>query len=350
MGPLHATEEIDVVKSHGKKQRARAKARRTGAGYASAAAGTAHEHLPLPDMNILTSVPHSCGRPLDLDLAARLVAACRSACRPCQKSLAGQMRLPEQRATLAALAGAIYGTLPAAGAFASETTHTWALLARAATAGAQGSAALAAVEAMAEPQASELLEDALDHWAMGGASAEELASRITVIGPRDLDMTAEEVPDLFAPIALFADSPGWTGGDYALHLGFVEMTDGRPLPLIAFEPRTERAGLEDLHTRCRWAPWSGRAEAFPELDVNWRVRARIGTQALEELAHTDAEGWDDIRLWRGEAKVPSKWWDLLDVSSHALLCGPVASPDPDALLAAAAAGQLAAVVARARFS
>lgn len=342
-----------MVKKHGKKQRARAKAQRTGAGYASAAAGTAHEHTPLPDMSILASVPHGCGRPLDLELAARLVAACRTACRPCQTSLARQMRLPESRATLAALAGTVFGILPSVGAFASETTRTWASLAQAAAAERQGDAALAAVEAMAEAQASELLEDALDHWAVGGASQEEIADMVQVIGLQDLGMEpqeAEDEADPYSDIALFGDSKGWAGGDYALHLGFVEMPDGRPLPLIAVESRADRAGLEDLRGRCGWRLWNGRADAFPELHVNWRVRARIGTQALEEIAHTDAEGWDDIRLWRGEAKTPRQWWDLLDVAGHALLCGPVASADPDAILAAAEAGQLSAVVARARFS
>ncbi|GAA2639776.1 hypothetical protein GCM10010425_50110 [Streptomyces spororaveus] len=264
------------------------------------------------------------------------------------------MRLPENRATLAALAGTVFGILPAAvGAFASETTRTWAVLARAAAAERQSDAALAAVEAMAEPQASELLEDALDHWALGGASPEEIANMFQVIGPQDLGIEPEKdagEADAYADIALFTDSKGWAGGDYALHLGFVEMPDGRPLPLIAFESRTDRAGLEDLHGRCGWRLWNGRADAFPELDVNWRVRAHIGTQALEELAHTDAEGWDDIRLWRGEAKTPGEWWDLLDVAGHALLCGPVPSADPNAILAAAEAGQLSAVVARARFS
>ncbi|MDA5279921.1 hypothetical protein [Streptomyces sp. Isolate_45] len=347
-----------MVKKHGKKQRARAKARRTGAGYASAAAGTAHEHTPLPDMGVLMSVPHGGGRPLNLELAARLVAACRTACRPCQTSLAQQMRLLENRATLAALAGTPFGILPSVGSFASETTRAWALLARAATAERQGDAALAAVEAMADPQASELLEDALDHWALGGASPEEIADMIQVVDlhPQDLgsdpEEGAEEV-DKYADIVLFnefADSKGWAGGDYTLHPGYVELPDGRPLPLIALEPCAERAGLEDLRTRCGWSPWNGRVDAFPELDVNWRVRARIGAQVLEELAHTDAGGWDDIRLWRGEAKAPRDWWDLLDVAGHTLLCGPVASTDPHAIGAAAEAGQLTAVVARARFS
>ncbi|MDH6544937.1 hypothetical protein [Streptomyces sp. SPB4] len=342
-----------MVKKHGKKQRARAKAQRTGAGYASAAAGTAHEHTPLPDMSVLMSVPYGCGRPLNLELAARLVAACRTACSPCQTSLARQMRLPESRATLAALAGTVFGIWPVAGAFASETTRTWAPLARGAAAERQGDAALAAVETMADAQASELLEDALDHWAAGGVSPEEIANTFQVVELQDLGMEPPEdadEADPYADIARFGDSTGWAGGDYALHLGFVEMPDGRPLPLIAVEPRADRAGLEDLRGRCGWRLWNGRADAFPALDVNWRIRARIGTQALEEIAHTDAWGWDDIRLWRGEAKTLGQWWDLLDVAGHALLCGPVASSDPDAILTAAETGQLSAVVARARFS
>lgn len=343
-----------MVKGHGKKQRAKNRSRRTGAAHASAAANAIHKHEPLPDLSVLPLVPHGAGQALDVDLAARLVAACRAACRPCQKSLAKQMR--ENRPTLAALAGCVFGTLPTAGSFASGTTREWAPLARTALARNEGVEALAAVRAMSDEQASDLLEDALDHWAMGGATAEQLADMIKVITPEDLGMTAEDVAAAVDPqtqVSIYADRPAGTEGAgrsaYGLHLGFAEMPDGRPLPLIAFEPRGEKAGLEHLRDECRWQLWDGRGDAFPEPDFNWRIRTSIPSQALEEIAHTDIEGWDDITLWRGEAKAPGDWWGLLDVASHALLCGPVSSPDPDALLAAAAKGELLAVVARASF-
>ncbi|WP_228984236.1 hypothetical protein [Streptomyces sp. DH12] len=351
--------ENAVVKKHGKKQRAKKRAARTGAGHASAAAGTTHEHTPLPDMAILKELPHRAGRELDLDLAARLVAACRTACKPCQKTLARKLRT-EQRPTLTVLAAAVYGLLPTAGAFASPTTRSWAPLARAGKSDPAAAAeALAAVEAMNDASACDLLEDALDHWAAGGASPEQLADMFKIITSDDLGMSPEDVAAAVDPqtqVSLYADraagaegSGGLVGSAYRLHLGYIEMADGRPLPLIAFEPRGEQAGLEHLRTECRWQAWDGRGSAFPELDFNWRIRTRIASQALEEIAHTDREGFDDIRLWRGEAKLPDDWWDLLDVASHALLCGPVSSPDPDALLAAAARGELVAVVARARF-
>ncbi|MFC9427555.1 hypothetical protein [Streptomyces sp. NPDC056987] len=103
-------------------------------------------------------------------------------------------------------------------------------------------------------------------------------------------------------VSIYADplagTEGAGGGAYRPHLGFVEMPDGRPPPLIAFEPR----GIE---------------------------------------------GWDDIRAWRGETKMPGKRLGLPVVASHVLLCGQVSLSDPDALLAAAAKNELVAVIARA---
>lgn len=154
-----------MVKKHGKKQRTRAKAQRTGAGHASAAAGTTHEHTPLPDMSILPLMPHGSWRLLDLDLAARLVAACRAACQPCQRTLITKM-VAESRATLAALAGAVYGTLPTVGFTASATTRQWAPLARTAMQTGNGEEVFAAVDAMDESAAAALLNDSLDHWAV----------------------------------------------------------------------------------------------------------------------------------------------------------------------------------------
>ncbi|MGW0033005.1 hypothetical protein ACWDXD_24710 [Streptomyces sp. NPDC003314] len=343
-----------MVKKHGKKQRAKNRSRRTGAAYASAAAGTTHKHEPLPDMSALDTVPGLPGLFVDKDLAARLVAACRAGCQPCQNTLTP--KVVEDRATLLALAGAIYGTLPTAGPIAAAATQAWAPLARAARED-MGAAPdmLEAFAAMSAAQRSELLEDALDHWAMGGVSPDDLADMIKVITPEDLGLDAETVAAAVDPqttVALYPDDVGGesaAGSAYRLRLGYVEMPDGRPLPLIAFEARTERAGLEHLRDTGRWQPWTGRGSDFPEMDFNWRIRMDIGPRTLREIVHTDRDGFDDIRLWRGEAKVPDDWWDLLDRASHALLCGPVPAADPDALLAAAAEGELVAVVGRARF-
>ncbi|MEU3356137.1 hypothetical protein [Streptomyces sp. NPDC037389] len=352
-----------MVKKHGKKSRARQRARRTGAPHQAAATRTTHEHTPLPDMTVLGNLPYSAGRAPDTELAARLVAACRAGCRPCQDSLA--RKASADRPTLAALAGAVYGLALNRGAvhspILSATTRSWSPLALAAAESGDGTTAFAAVEHMSAPGAAELLEDALDQWAVGGASPDEIAGMIKVIGPQDLGMEPEETVGAFdapSPVVMVPNAPGgtgksttgWPGGDYTLHLGVVEMPDGRPLPLLALEPRTERAGLEDLRRRCQWRPWNGRGSAFPELDFNWRLRAGIAAQSLEEFCHTDAEGFDDVELWRGAAKVPDEWWELLDVAQHALVCGPVGSADPDAIAAAAAAGELVAVVARVRFA
>ncbi|MGW6753246.1 hypothetical protein [Streptomyces sp. NPDC055006] len=97
-------------------------------------------------MTVLTQIPYLADRHIDTELAARLVAACRSACRPCQVTLAKKHRT-EQRPTLIALAASIYGT-PSAGFIASPTTQAWAPLARAAcTDPAAAAEALAAADA-----------------------------------------------------------------------------------------------------------------------------------------------------------------------------------------------------------
>ncbi|QHC33857.1 hypothetical protein [Streptomyces sp. HF10] len=111
-------------------------------------------------------MPHGSWRVLDLDLAARLVAACRAGCQPCQQTLIPKV-VKEKRATLAALAGAVYGAVPTVGFAASDTTRQWAPLARTAMQAGSGDEAFAAVDAMDEAAAAALLDDALDHWAMG---------------------------------------------------------------------------------------------------------------------------------------------------------------------------------------
>ena len=99
-----------MVRNQRKKSRDKKRAAATGASRASAATGNVHLHEPVPDMTALGQLPYAAGRELNTGLAARLVAACRASCQPCQKSLAVKLRA-EQRATLAALAGAVYGEL-----------------------------------------------------------------------------------------------------------------------------------------------------------------------------------------------------------------------------------------------
>ncbi|MFE6788218.1 hypothetical protein ACFVFF_38860 [Streptomyces sp. NPDC057680] len=157
-----------MVKKHGKKQRARQKSRRTGAAYASAAAGTTHEHTPLPNVSALEEIsylpPTGFVESADTDLAARLVAACRAGCQPCQRTLSKKVLAHD--ATLLGLTAAIYGELPA-GPAASAVTQAWAQLAHAAEYD-MGDApeALDAFEALNAEARSELLKDALHHWAV----------------------------------------------------------------------------------------------------------------------------------------------------------------------------------------
>lgn len=166
-GALDGT--LQPVVNQRKKSRDKKRTATTGASRASAATGKVHLHEPLPDMTALGQLPCAPGRDLDTGLAARLVAACRAACQPCRTSLAEKIRT-EHWPTLAALASAVYGELTdrAPAASASPTTRSWAPLARAAKTGkGDGSAALAAVEAMDDAGASDLLDDVLGHWAVG---------------------------------------------------------------------------------------------------------------------------------------------------------------------------------------
>ncbi|MCS0606017.1 hypothetical protein NX794_33135 [Streptomyces sp. LP11] len=350
-----------MVKSHGKKQRARKKAQRTGAGYASAAAGTTHEHTPLPDMAVLEKLPHVAGRDLDLELAARLVAACRSRCRPCQRTLAEKLRT-EQRPTLTALAAAVYATLPSPGFIASSTTQGWAPTARAGKADPAAAAeALATVEAMDDAAASDLLEDALDHWAVGGASAEEIADMVTVVPEAPPRQRPADPMDLFreAGVKVFTLDDLDLGDDvdtYALAPAYGVMPmqtstpDGQPMPMLLLYPETDGAGIEDLEARTDWEHWG--LHGMPDMDPLWRVRARIADRSLQGLVHVGPDGEDDVELWRATQSVslPADWWDLLDRVQHLLVVGPVADPEaPGAMEAAGDAGELLAVVARVAF-
>ncbi|MFJ4745456.1 hypothetical protein [Streptomyces sp. NPDC088775] len=349
-----------MVKSHGKKQRARQKAARTGAAYASAAAGTTHEHTPLPDMAVLEKLPHNAGRKLDLELAARLVAACRIRCQPCQRTLAGKLRA-EQRPTLAALAAAIYAALPSPGFVASPTTQAWAPLARAGkTDPAVAAEALAAVEEMDDRAASDLLEDALDHWALGGASAEEIADMVTVVPEAPPRQRPADPTDAYreAGIKVVTLDDLDLGDVDTYHLapayGVMPMQtstpDGRPMPMLLLYPESEGAGIEDLEARTDWEHWG--LHGMPDMDPLWRLRARIADRSLQGLVHVGPAGEDDVELWRAAESVslPAHWWDLLDRVQHIVVVGPVAEPEaPGALEAAGGAGELLAVVARVSF-
>lgn len=72
----------------------------------SAATGKVRRREPMPDMTALGQLPYAPRRDPRDRPAARLVAACRAACKPCQTSLAEKIRT-EHRPTLAALAGAV---------------------------------------------------------------------------------------------------------------------------------------------------------------------------------------------------------------------------------------------------
>lgn len=357
-----------MVKKHGKKQRARNRAQRTGTGHASAAANAAHTHTPLPDMNVLAGLPYAPGGKADTELAARLVAACRSRCQPCQKSLARKLRT-EHRATLAVLAGAVYGEAAGGGGmtFASATTRAWAPLARAAKADpTAGAEALAAVEAMDDASASELLEDALDHWAMGSPLpadtvqrlASDLVDRLAEAPPRQRPtdplaafraagvqvFTLDDL-DLPEDVDMYYLAP-----NYGVTLMKTDTPDGQPMPMLVLYPETEDAGIEDLEARTDWEHWG--LHGMPDLDPTWRVRARIADRSLRGLVHVGKDGEDDHELWRAAETIslPAHWWDLLDRAQHVLVAGPVKKPeDPGALGAAGDAGELLAVVAPVEF-
>jgi hypothetical protein len=352
--------EALVVKKHGKKQRAKKRAQRTGAGHASAAANAAHRHEPLPDMSVLQDLPHRAGRGLDIDLAARLVAACRSRCQPCQRTLAKKLRT-EQQPTLVALAAAVYGTLSTPGFVASPTTQSWAPLARAGVQDtAKAAEALAAVEAMDEESVSDLLEDALDHWALGGASPEEIAAMAKFVPQAPTRRRPDDPMDAFreAGVEVFTlddlDLPDDVDTyhlvpNYGVFVGQTRTPDGQQLPMLTLYPETEGAGIEDLERRTDWQHWG--LHGLPEIDPRWRLRARIANHSLQGLVHIGRDGEDDIELWRASEKVtmPAAWWDLLDRAQHVLVTGPVKDGEHQALQEAGDAGELLAVVARVSF-
>lgn len=301
---------------------------RTGARFTSINANTTHRH-PGPDMSILEGLPYAAGRPVDLAMAGAVVGACRAGCRPCLDSLIPKL-LQGDRATVAVLAGAVYGLVPTTGGpLASAVTRAWVPKARAAHDSGDGSDALGAVDAMLAGDVAALLDDALDHWAAGGADPEDPPVRVITPADLGLDATDFEAPE--HPV-------------YGVIPGTVALPDGKLLPSLTLYPETPGGGIEDLRRRTGWSAWP--TGALPGLDYNWRVRVDIATRSLTELVSVDADGWDDLVLWRAAETVtlPPYWWDVLDRSQRMLVAGPNEG-DADALKAAVAgSGELLAVV------
>ncbi|BDT39478.1 hypothetical protein [Streptomyces yaizuensis] len=173
-----------MVKRQRKKSRDRRRAENTGVARVTAATGTVHQH-PMFDLSVLAGLPYAAGRPVNVGLAERMVAACRAGCERCQETV--PLQVVADRPTLAALAGAVYGLSLNAGAVQSPrvsgATRSWVPLAQAARESGDGAVALAAVEALSDEDAAALLDDVLDHWAAAGASADEIAALVRAVLP-----------------------------------------------------------------------------------------------------------------------------------------------------------------------
>ncbi|MFF6903346.1 hypothetical protein [Streptomyces hydrogenans] len=343
-----------MVKSHGKKQRAKSKSRRTGAAYASAAAGTTHQHDPMPDVSAVEEISYLPVEFVDTGLAARLVAAARAGCQPCQRTLSKQV-VDDGRSTLLALAAAIYGHLPAS-SVASATTRGWAPLCRAAHEDmGEAPEMLEAFGVLSLQERAELLEDVLDHWAMGGpASQAEVVNRVLarhgaspVPGQNALvDALRQFGVGVYTPddLDLGDIDPYDLAENYGVMLARAT-PDGRDMPMLTLYPETEGAGIEDLERRTDWEHWG--LHGTPAANPAWRLRARIADRSLQGLVHVDPDGEADDELWRAAETVslPEHWWALLDRARHVLVVGPVKTPEsPGALQAAGDAGELLAVV------
>ncbi|MEU7106463.1 hypothetical protein ABZ951_15605 [Streptomyces sp. NPDC046215] len=303
-------------------------------------------------MTVFADLPYAAGRTPDTDLAARLVAACRAGCEPCQTSMA--RKVSADRPTLAVLAGAVYGLPLNRGAarspLASSATRLWAPLALAAAESGDGTAAFAALEQLSDAAAAELLEDALDHWAAGAAPLTPRALDADSQGSATVsDDGAPESP--FKVVRLLLDDPDGVPR-YRVILTRAFAPDGQPLPMLTLECETAGAGIEDLRRRTEWKPWDRRR--MPELDVTWRLRADIDSRSLLCLTHVTDDGYDELpHLWDAAETVPlpEHWWNLLDRTEHVLVAGPVKdAADGTALDRAADAGELLAVVACVRFA
>ncbi|WP_285783241.1 hypothetical protein [Microbispora sp. NBRC 16548] len=308
------------------KRDTRQHARATGTSYQRALYETrGHEH-PAPDLTILADLPYPAGRPVNVPLAAKMVGACRAGCGPCQDDLFPE--LLADRATVAALAGAVYGLVPVVGMLASPTTSAWQDLARYVKEHPGSADAVDALSLMSDEEAGDLLNDTLDHWSVAGADI----SIVTADVPEPGSVPGDEPP---APA--YAVCPG------TVHAG------GGPLPMLVLVPETPGAGTDDIRDRCGWPAWD--MSTLPPMDPDWRLRMDIATRSAQTIAHLDAAGWDDLILWQASETVslPPVWFDLVDQKEHVLLIGPADDPSDEALRRAAAAGDLMAIVARVRF-
>lgn len=236
----------------------------------------------------------------------------------------------------------------------SPATRSWSPLARAAAESGDGTAAFTAVEEMDDARAAELLEDALDHWAAGGADPDVL--RIVDLDPQgDLSGWADDEGDTPGLLAVtetgLPDDPDGVPR-YAVLLTTTSTRDGRPLLMLTLECETTGAGLANLRRRTGWQAWDART--LPELDVNWRLRVDIASRSLESIVRVQPDGWDEEpHLWDANETVtlPETFWNLLDRAQHVLVVGPVSAAENESeVQRAAEAGELLAVVARVSFS
>ncbi|MEU6718326.1 hypothetical protein ABZ897_43245 [Nonomuraea sp. NPDC046802] len=336
MGRVTAGLDENVTrKDRDEQQAARRRQKANGERYQDALAAvraqnTGHEH-PAVDLLFLVNAPYACGQPIDLDLAAKVVAACRAGCVSCQTTLIPL--LEADRATIAVLAGSLYVLLPGGLGSLPPVAQAWQPLAMHARLSNDGWQALAALQAMNDTDVHDLLDNVLDHWAAGGADLRFLALALHD-GEDDDEDDAGPSPE------------------YALVPGLMQASRG-PLPALFLDPKTSAAGVDDLRGRCGWQPWD--MTVVPEVDPFWWLRMEIATRSISEIAHTDLEGWDDVTLWQSPEPVPvaRDWWDLVDRVEQVLLCGPVTCAGYDnpaaALQAAARRGEVLATVARARF-
>ncbi|MFG2463743.1 hypothetical protein ACGFWE_42850 [Streptomyces sp. NPDC048523] len=350
-----------MVKNQRKKARNKRAAVRTGAARASVSTGRVHRH-PAADVSVLERAPYELGEG-DLEVAARLVGACRSRCRPCQETLVDKV-VDRHRPLLAALAGVPYGlALNEAAAHSSAvsaTTRSWVPLARAAAGSGDGAAARAAVEEMDTVQAAELLEDALDHWALAGASAEELADLLAPLltrtppsgpGGENTDAVQDGGLRVFTVDDLALDDVDayHLSPNYALFVGTLASGE-RATPMLTLTPETEDAGIEDLRVRAGWPGWG--LDLSPAPDPRWEVRVRRADRALAGIVCIGSSGDEvAVELWRASEVVtmPADWWSLLEQTRHIVVAGPVQDAGDKALRAAAGAGELLAVTATVRF-
>lgn len=297
-------ERTVMPKHHRRKAANRARAKATGGPYAAAASGSLHTH-PVPDLPDLTALPYSADRPVDEGLAARLIAAAQAACEPCQRRLGDAV--VADRATLAVMAGHWYGVLPSVGIMASDPTRSWAPAAREAARSGSGEGALADLDAMSADQARQVLEDALDHWAMHNLTPAVLREALDRIEFTGLNLhLAEPEPA------------------YEFLISVIEPPQGaRHLVMFAL-PETLGADAEHFAAATGWPVWD--PDAWPQADPQWRLEVDAAARTLQAIVHTDP---DRAPLWEAAADVslPDEAWNLVRATGHVLVVGALEDVD-----------------------